>query len=44
MNDPAWEASLASLLEEDYLVQTSSRLALTVKGRQFADTVGRQLL
>lgn len=44
MNDPVWEASLASLLEEDYLVQTSSRLALTVKGRQFADTVGRQLL
>ena len=44
MNDPAWAASLASLLEEDYLVKTSSRLALTVKGRQFADMVGRQLI
>lgn len=44
VDDPAWIASLDSLLEEDYLVQTSSRLALTVKGRQFADTVGRQLL
>ena len=44
MNDPAWAASLASLLEEDYLVQTSTRLALTVKGRQFADMVGRQLI
>jgi len=44
VDDPAWADSLASLLKEDYLVQTSSRLALTVKGRQFADTVGRQLL
>lgn len=44
VDDPAWAATLASLLEDDYLIQTSSRLALTVKGRQFADTVGRQLL
>lgn len=44
VDDPAWTTSLASLLEEDYLVKTSSRLALTVKGRQFADTVGRQLI
>ncbi len=44
VGDPGWAASLASLVEDDYLVQTSSRLALTVKGRQFADTVGRQLL
>lgn len=44
MNDPGWAASLASLLEEDYLVKTSTRLALTVKGRQFADMVGRQLI
>jgi len=42
--NPTWEAALATLLQEDYLVQTSSRLALTAKGRQFADTVGRQLL
>ncbi len=39
-----WVASLATLLEEEYVVQASSRLALTAKGRQFADTVGRQLL
>ncbi len=43
-SEPAWAASLATLLEEEYVVQTSSRLALTVKGRQFADTVGLQLL
>lgn len=43
-HDPAWTASLTPLLEEDYLVQTSSRLALTAKGRQFADMVGRQLI
>jgi len=44
LDDPAWTTSLASLLKEDYLVKTSSRLALTVKGRQFADMVGKQLL
>lgn len=43
-SDPEWIASLATLLEEEYVVQTSSRLALTAKGRQFADTVGLQLL
>ncbi len=40
----AWKRSLASLLEEEYVVQTGSRLTLTAKGRQFADTVGEQLL
>ena len=43
-SDPVWAASLATLLEEEYVVQASSRLALTAKGRQFADTVGLQLL
>ena len=43
-SDPVWAASLATLLEEEYVVQTSSHLALTAKGRQFADTVGLQLL
>jgi len=42
--DHAWAASFASLLEEGYLMQTPEHVALTVKGRQFADTVGRQLL
>lgn len=43
-SDPEWIASLATLLEEEYVVKTSSRLALTAKGRQFADTVSLQLL
>lgn len=43
-HEPTWTASLTPLLEEDYLVQTSSRLVLTAKGRQFADTVARLLL
>jgi oxygen-independent coproporphyrinogen-3 oxidase len=43
-HDPVWIASLATLIDEDYVVQTFSRLALTSKGRQFADTVGLQLL
>jgi len=42
--DPAWAASFASFLEEEYLVQTSERVALTSKGRQFADELGYQLL
>jgi len=42
--DHAWAASLASFIEEEYIAQTPNRLALTAKGRQFADTVGRQLL
>jgi len=42
--DPAWAASLDSLLEEEYIVQTSERMALTPKGRQFADEIGCQLL
>jgi oxygen-independent coproporphyrinogen-3 oxidase len=43
-HDRAWAASLASLLEEGYIMQTPEHVALTVKGRQFADTVGRRLL
>lgn len=43
-HNPTWEASLATLIEEQFVVRTSSRLALTVKGRQFADMVGAQLL
>jgi len=43
-HNPTWKASLATLVEEEYVVRTSSRLALTVKGRQFADTVSTQLL
>ena len=42
--DPDWAASLNSFIEEKYLVQTPNRLALTTKGRQFADEIGRQLL
>jgi oxygen-independent coproporphyrinogen-3 oxidase len=42
--DPAWAASLVSFLEEEYIVQTSERMALTPKGRQFADEIGCQLL
>ncbi|MDH5585777.1 MAG: radical SAM family heme chaperone HemW [Nitrospirota bacterium] len=42
--DPAWAASLASFLEKKYLVQTPERVALTAKGRQFADEIGSQLL
>ncbi len=40
----SWKRSLASLLDEEYLIQIDSRLALTEKGRQFADMVGEQLL
>ena len=43
-HDPAWTASLVTLLKEKYIEQTTERVALTVKGRQFADTVGSQLL
>ena len=42
--DPAWAGSLASFIEKQYLVQSPERLALTVKGRQFADELGAQLL
>ncbi len=42
--DTTWAASLAILLEEEYIVQTSARIALTPKGRQFADAIGSQLL
>ncbi|MEX0830278.1 MAG: radical SAM family heme chaperone HemW [Nitrospirales bacterium] len=43
-HDHVWAASLASLLEEGYIMQSSDHVALTVKGRQFADSVGRRLL
>lgn len=43
-HDHAWATSFDSLLEEGYLMQTPEHVALTVKGRQFADTVGRRLL
>ena len=42
--DSVWKRSLASLLDEEYLIHTDSRLALTDKGRQFADMVGQELL
>jgi oxygen-independent coproporphyrinogen-3 oxidase len=42
--DEAWSTSFNNLLEEDYLFQTGSRVQLTRKGRQFADTVGMRLL
>ena len=42
--DPVWAASFASFLEEEFIVQTSERVALTPKGRQFADELGYQLL
>lgn len=42
--DAVWALSLKKLLEEDYLLQIDSRLQLTLKGRQFADSVGMQLL
>jgi oxygen-independent coproporphyrinogen-3 oxidase len=41
--DPVWAASFASFLEEGFIVQTSERVALTPKGRQFADELGYQL-
>jgi oxygen-independent coproporphyrinogen-3 oxidase len=43
-HDLTWAAALAFLFEEGYLMQTPEHVALTGKGRQFADTVGRQLL
>ncbi len=42
--DPAWAASFTSFLEDEYLVKTPKRVALTSKGRQFADELGYQLL
>lgn len=42
--DEAWLTSFNNLLEEDYLLQTGSRVQLTRKGCQFADTVGMRLL
>jgi oxygen-independent coproporphyrinogen-3 oxidase len=42
--DPVWAASFASFLEEEFIVQTSERVTLTPKGRQFADELGYQLL
>lgn len=42
--DKVWSTSFNTLVQEDYLLQTDSRLQLTQKGRQFADTVGMRLL
>ena len=42
--DPDWAASLVFLREQDYVVHTPEHVALTAKGRQFADEVGFQLL
>ena len=42
--NPAWAASFASFFDEAYIVQASGRVALSVKGRQFADEIGAQLL
>jgi len=42
--DEAWSSSFRKFVKEDYLLQAGSRYRLTRKGRQFADTVGMQLL
>ena len=42
--DEAWSRSFRKFVKEDYLLQEGSRYRLTRKGRQFADTVGMQLL
>jgi oxygen-independent coproporphyrinogen-3 oxidase len=42
--DEPWSTSFQQMVKEDYLFQTGSRLQLTRKGRQFADTVGMRLL
>ncbi len=42
--DKSWAMSFQQMIKEDYLFQTSSRLQLTRKGRQFADSVGMRLL
>ena len=42
--DETWWTTFKELLKENYLLQTGSRLQLTRKGRQFADTVGMRLL
>lgn len=44
LSDEAWAASFNRLVEEDYLLQSGSRIRLTRKGLQFADTVGMSLL
>ena len=43
-HDSGWAESFSSLIKEKYIVKTSKRVALTAKGRQFADDVGCQLL
>lgn len=42
--DVSWAASLSSLFKEGFIVKNSERVALTAKGRQFADAIGSQLL
>ena len=42
--DEVWSTSFKKLVEEGYLLQADSRLQLTRKGRQFADTVSMRLL
>lgn len=42
--DEVWGASYKRLVEEDFLLLTDTCVQLTRKGRQFADTVGMQLL
>jgi len=42
--DEVWSTSFKKLVEEDYLLQGDSRVQLTRKGRQFADTVSMRLL
>jgi oxygen-independent coproporphyrinogen-3 oxidase len=44
LSDEAWVTSFNRLVEEGYLVQSGSRIRLTQKGLQFADTVGIRLL
>lgn len=41
--DPRWAATFTSFLEEDYIVQTTKHVALTSKGREYADELGSQL-
>ena len=43
-DDAEWILAVQRLIQENLLVQTADRIALTDRGRRFADTIALQLL
>ena len=43
-DDTEWVLAVQRLIQENLLVQTDNRIALTERGRQYADSIALQLL